>query len=100
MPQVADGMQATPPRGIRWTKSSHSNPHGDCVEVAELPGGKIALRDSQRPGGPALVYARAELAAFVQALKENEFVEMAGDPPTRAAQRPRRAFRRPGCRLG
>ncbi|MGH3854389.1 MAG: DUF397 domain-containing protein [Pseudonocardiaceae bacterium] len=84
MPQVADGMQATPSRGVRWTKSSHSNAYGDCVEVAELPGGKIALRDSRHPGGPALIYARAELAAFVHALKEDEFAEMAGDLPARA----------------
>ncbi|MGH3828583.1 MAG: DUF397 domain-containing protein [Pseudonocardiaceae bacterium] len=75
-------MQAASPQGVRWTKSSHSNAYGDCVEIAELPGGKIALRDSRYPGGPALVYARAELAAFVRALKEDEFAELAGDLPT------------------
>lgn len=78
MPQVTDGMPATLLRGVRWTKSSHSNPFGNCVEVAELTGGKIAVRNSRHPGGPALIYTRAEMAAFVQAVKEGEFDETAG----------------------
>ena len=78
MPQVTDGMSATLLWGVRWTKSSHSNPFGNCVEVAELTGGKIAVRNSRHPGGPALIYTRAEMTAFVQAVKEGEFDEMAG----------------------
>ncbi|MBV9162300.1 MAG: DUF397 domain-containing protein [Pseudonocardiales bacterium] len=78
MPQVTDGMPATLLREARWTKSSHSNPFGNCVEVAELTGGKIAVRNSRHPGGLALIYTRAEMAAFVQAVKEGEFDEMVG----------------------
>jgi Domain of unknown function (DUF397) len=78
MPQVTDGMPATLLWGVRWTKSSHSNPFGNCVEVAELTGEKIAVRNSRHPGGPALIYTRAEMAAFVQAVKEGEFDETAG----------------------
>jgi hypothetical protein len=73
MPQTTDGTPAALLWAIRWTKSSHSNPHGNCVEVAELTGGKVAVRNSHRPGGPALVYARAEAAVFVQAVKDGEF---------------------------
>ncbi|MGH3719502.1 MAG: DUF397 domain-containing protein [Pseudonocardiaceae bacterium] len=73
MPQVTDGMPATLLWGVRWTKSSHSNPYGNCVEVAELTGGKIAVRDSRHPDVATLIYTRAEMAAFVQALKADEF---------------------------
>lgn len=78
MPPVTNGMPATLLRGVRWTKSSHSNPNGNCVELAELAGGTIAVRNSRRPGGPALVCARAEMAAFVRAVKDSEFDEVAG----------------------
>jgi hypothetical protein len=43
------------------------------VELAELAASLIAVRNSRHPGGPALIYTRAEMAAFVQAVKEGEF---------------------------
>jgi hypothetical protein len=57
----------------RWRKSRASNPTGSCVEIAELPGGAIAVRNSRDKSGLALIYPRAEAAAFLHALKNGEF---------------------------
>jgi hypothetical protein len=54
-----------------WRKSRHSNPHGDCVELGVLEGEKIAVRNSRHPCGPALIFARAEMAAFIHGAAEN-----------------------------
>jgi hypothetical protein len=67
-----------------WRKSRHSNPHGDCVELGELGGGEIAVRNSRHPGGPALIFARAEMAAFIQGAAESGFCgrDQSTSPPT------------------
>jgi len=43
------------------------------VEVACLPGGEIAVRNSRHPAGPVLVYTQAEITAFLQGAKDGEF---------------------------
>ncbi|MFJ4654353.1 DUF397 domain-containing protein [Nocardia sp. NPDC088792] len=44
--------------GASWFKSSHSQPSGDCVEVAFLGDhtDNVGVRDSKDPAGPALVF--------------------------------------------
>src|ERR1700760_5137458 len=56
MSHIYNGMPAAELTDVSWQKSKHSNPNGACVEVAHLPGGEIAMRNSRFPDGPALVY--------------------------------------------
>lgn len=72
MGQVTDGM---PSWSTTWRKSSFSNPHGNCVELAELAAGLIAVRDSRDPDGPAQLYPRAAIAAFVRAVRQDDFTK-------------------------
>lgn len=62
--------------GAAWRKSTASNPSGSCVEVAGLPDGAVAVRNSRFPAGPALVYTRAEIAAFLAGAKAGEFDDL------------------------
>lgn len=56
-----------------WVKSRRSTANGQCVELAALPEGRIALRNSTDPGGPALVFEAAEIDAFLDGAKQGEF---------------------------
>jgi Domain of unknown function (DUF397) len=73
--QVKNGVPADQ-LAVTWRKSLVSNPSGSCVEVGELSAGVVAVRNSRHPSGPALVYSRAEVAAFLTAVKNGEFDEL------------------------
>lgn len=62
---------------LPWRKSRASNPSGNCVELAPLPGGDVAVRNSRHPAGPVLIYTRAELAAFLKGAQNGEFDDLA-----------------------
>lgn len=76
MQQISNGMRATQLQGVVWRKSQRSNPSGNCVEFAVLPGGAVAVRNSRHPSGPALIYTRAEIAAFIHGAKAGEFDDL------------------------
>jgi Domain of unknown function (DUF397) len=57
-----------------WIKSSYSGPTGgNCVEVAFLPGGDVAMRSSRQSDGPALIFTRSEWDAFLAGARDGEF---------------------------
>ncbi len=62
---------------VTWRKSRASNPCGDCVELARVAGGAVAVRNSRDPHGTALVYTPAEIAAFLRGAKAGEFDDLA-----------------------
>lgn len=74
--QAKNGIPADQLASTLWRKSSASNPSGNCVEVAGLPEGSVAVRNSRHPSGPALIYTRAEISAFITGVKNGEFDDL------------------------
>ncbi|AKA01186.1 regulator [Streptomyces noursei ZPM] len=73
MERFDNGVPANSISDAQWLKSSISSAVGNCVEVAALPQGDVAVRNSRYPDGPALIYTRDELKAFVAGAKSGEF---------------------------
>jgi hypothetical protein len=73
MSMVENGMSAADLTGVTWVKSARSSSQGNCVEVAQLTDGQIAVRNSRFPGGPALVYTHAEMKAMIEGAKDGDF---------------------------
>ncbi|WP_408629877.1 DUF397 domain-containing protein [Amycolatopsis aidingensis] len=73
MEQIRNGVSADLLSDVTWRKSKYSGAVGNCVEVATLDSGEIAVRNSRFPSGPALVYTREEIAAFLAGAKDGEF---------------------------
>jgi hypothetical protein len=71
-----NGIAADRLGAVAWRKSQASNPNGDCMEIAPLSSGEIAVRNSRDPCGPALIYTRAEIAAFIAGAKDGEFDDL------------------------
>lgn len=70
---IDNGMPVTELPHLTWTKSRRSGGAGNCVEVAKLPDGGFAVRNSRDPQGPALIYTHEELAAFVDGARDGDF---------------------------
>lgn len=58
--------------GLRWFKSSASG-SGGCVEVAHLPEGGVAVRDTKDRSKAPHVYTRYEWEAFLAGVRNGEF---------------------------
>ncbi|MDH6109121.1 hypothetical protein P3T36_006204 [Kitasatospora sp. MAP12-15] len=78
MHHTYNGMAAADLDGVVWQKSQYSNSKGNCVELAALPSGEVAMRNSRFPDSPALIYTRAEIAALLLGVKDGEFDHLVG----------------------
>lgn len=74
--QIKNGVPAGELGDVQWRKSTASSAQGNCVEVAALPDGGVAVRNSRQPDGSALVYTRAEIAAFLAGVRNGEFDDL------------------------
>jgi hypothetical protein len=59
--------------GSNWVKSSLSFSNGNCVEVANLPGDQIGVRNSRDSEGPVLRFTPDEWHAFLGGARNGEF---------------------------
>ncbi|GAB2581721.1 hypothetical protein Aab01nite_58860 [Paractinoplanes abujensis] len=73
MQYAVNGIPAGQLEGVTWQKSRRSNPSGNCVEAALLSNGEVAMRNSRDPEGPALIYTRAEIEAFLGGVRDGDF---------------------------
>ncbi len=67
--EIRNGMPASDLGPESWVKPWSSPNGGDCLEAKKLPGGRVALRQSTDPGGPALILEPNEIRAFVNGIK-------------------------------
>ena len=63
---------------LHWVKSSLSFCNGNCVEVADLPGGGIGVRNSRDRHGAVLRFTPDEWQAFLGGVRTGEFDSFGG----------------------
>ena len=70
------GYDTVDPSRLAWRKGRRSTGGGgDCVEVADLPNGGLAIRDSKNADGPILFFTSSERAAFAAGVKEEGLLD-------------------------
>ncbi|MET9507810.1 DUF397 domain-containing protein [Streptomyces flavidovirens] len=75
MEDYENGISASSMDAV-WVKSRKSAANGQCVELATLGRGRVAMRNSTDPSGPALVFTAMEIDAFLDGAKNGEFDRM------------------------
>ncbi|GII96868.1 DUF397 domain-containing protein [Sinosporangium siamense] len=67
--ELSDELKSAP-----WRKATKSaSNQGDCLEVAPLSGGRVAIRDTESPEQPPFVVRASVWEAFVDGAKKGEF---------------------------
>ena len=56
-----------------WRRSSHCDNSGSCVEVAFVGQAVVAIRSSDGPDGPIVVYSNEEWKTFLEGVRDGEF---------------------------
>lgn len=75
--RVYNGMPAGELPALQWrsARGAEARDAGSDsgVEMARLPDGQIAVRNRADPGGPALIYTRAEIEALIGGAQDGDF---------------------------
>lgn len=63
-----------------WRKSSFSGSGGtgggECVEIAPLPDGQVAIRNSKNPDAGVVLFAPNEISSWIKGCKAGEFDDL------------------------
>jgi hypothetical protein len=67
---------------VQWRMSSFcggsgAGNGGGCVEMAALPDGRIAVRNSNHRDAAAVYFTRPEMASWIKGIKSGEFDDLA-----------------------
>jgi hypothetical protein len=65
--------QTTDLANAQWFKATASGGNGDCLEAAFLPGGLVALRDTEDAENPPFVVRASVWSAFLDGARKGEF---------------------------
>jgi Domain of unknown function (DUF397) len=61
---------------LAWRISSFSADQGACVQLAPLPDGRVAVRNSNHPEAGTVFFTRREMDAWVRGAKAGEFDDL------------------------
>lgn len=67
-----DSTEPKNPIRLEWYVSTYTGGQGNCVQVADLPAGRRAVRDSKHPDGGFLLFSPEEWKAFVGSARDGE----------------------------
>lgn len=70
--RVYNGMPAKDLGTEGWRKPWSGGNGGSCVEALKLTDGRVAIRQSTDPDGPALIYTPHEIRSFIQGAKAGQ----------------------------
>ncbi|SNT30492.1 protein of unknown function [Asanoa hainanensis] len=71
--KIKNGVAAPDLGDVTWVKSRRSGAQGNCVELARLADGTVAVRNSRDAAGPALLFTPAEMTAMFDGVRDGEF---------------------------
>ncbi|MBY8887570.1 MULTISPECIES: DUF397 domain-containing protein [Streptomycetaceae] len=70
--RIYNGMPAAELGTEGWRKPWSGGNGGSCVEAMRLCDGRVAIRQSTDPDGPALIYTQHEIQTFIQGAKAGD----------------------------
>jgi hypothetical protein len=72
MDRIYSGMPAKQLGTEGWRKPWSGGNGGSCVEALRLRDGRVALRQSTDPDGPALIWSPQAIATFIRGVKSGQ----------------------------